>query len=679
MKFNLPGKLLYLQEEKINKSELKLEEPLWRPSEERISQSNLTSFTRFAEELLNKKISTYQELYEWSVIDIRQFWKSIWIFSGIIHSKPFTNVLSNENMFKAKWFEGAELNFAENLLRYHDDKIALISSRENSPTVKLTYSELYKNVSSLSASLEEMGIKKGDRVAGFVNNLPESIIAMLAATSLGAIWSSCSPDFGHKGVLDRFGQIKPKILFAIESYYYNGKLIDCSEKIEAIRKSIPSIEKIILIKRYNNFKGELSADKTSAKVNNSIHINKLTDNTSNKITFVQVSFDHPVYIMYSSGTTGIPKCIVHGGGGTLLQHYKELALHTDLKRDDTITYYTTCGWMMWNWLVSSLSVGASIFLYDGSPVYPNINSLWEKIEHEKISIFGTSPKYLSMIQKSGVIPKNKFDLTSLKAILSTGSPLSVENFKWVYKNVKSDLQLSSISGGTDIISCFMLGNPNLPVYAGEIQSKGLGMKVEAFDENGESVEEKKGELVCTKPFPSMPVKFWDDPQDKKYQSAYFNFYPGIWRHGDYIKITKHGGIIVYGRSDATLNPGGVRIGTAEIYRVVEAMEEVTDSLVVGQNWRNDVRVILFIVLKSNLVLSDKLIEKIKSNIRNQTTPRHVPARIIQIQDVPRTISGKKVELAVAKIIHSENVENRDALANPESLEQFTKIIHLLAE
>ncbi len=656
-----------------------MEEPLWRPSEERISQSNLTSFTRFAEELLNKKISTYQELYEWSVSDIREFWKSIWIFSGIIHSKPFTNVLSSENMFKAKWFEGAELNFAENLLRYRDNKIALISSRENSPTVKLTYSELYKNVSSLSASLKEMGIKKGDRVAGFVNNLPESIIAMLAATSLGAIWSSCSPDFGHKGVLDRFGQIKPKVLFAIESYYYNGKQIDCSEKIEAIRKSIPSIEKIILIKRYNNFIGELSADKTSTKANNSIYFNELTKNTSNKIEFVQVPFDHPVYIMYSSGTTGIPKCIVHGGGGTLLQHYKELALHTDLKRDDVITYYTTCGWMMWNWLVSSLSVGASVFLYDGSPVYPNINSLWEKIVHEKISIFGTSPKYLSMIQKSGVIPKNKFDLASLKVILSTGSPLSVENFKWVYKNVKSDLQLSSISGGTDIISCFMLGNPNLPVYAGEIQSIGLGMKVETFDENAESVEEKKGELVCTKPFPSMPFKFWDDPQDKKYQSAYFNFYPGIWRHGDYIKITKHGGIIVYGRSDATLNPGGVRIGTAEIYRVVEAMEEVTDSLVVGQNWRNDVRVILFIVLKSNLVLSDKLIEKIKSNIRNQTTPRHVPARIIQIQDVPRTISGKKVELAVAKIIHSENVENRDALANPESLEQFTKIIHLLAE
>lgn len=654
-------------------------EPLWIPSEERISQSNLTSFTRYVEKLLNKKISSFQELYDWSITDIEEFWKSIWILAGIIHSKPYKKVLSGNKMFGTKWFEGAELNFAENLLRYRDEHIALISSRENAPVIRLTYSELYNTVASLASSLRNMGIRKGDRVAGFVNNIPESVIAMLATTSIGALWSSCSPDFGHKGVLDRFGQIQPKLLFAVESYYYNGKLIDCSQKVEAIRNSIPSIENVILIKRFNDFNGNISEDITSGKVNNAIYFNELTFNISGEISFEQVPFDHPVYIMYSSGTTGIPKCIVHGGGGTLLQHYKELSLHTNLKRDDVITYYTTCGWMMWNWLVSSLSVGASIFLYDGNPVFPNINTLWRKIEEEKISIFGTSPKYLTMIQKSGLIPKEKYNLTSLKTILSTGSPLSVENFIWVYGNVKKDLQLSSISGGTDIISCFMLGNTNLPVYRGEIQSKGLGMKVEAFNEKGESVIEEKGELVCTKAFPSMPVYFWNDPDGRKYFSAYFDHYPGVWRHGDYIKITDHGGIIVYGRSDATLNPGGVRIGTAEIYRIVESMDEILDSLVIGQNWKNDVRIVLFVVLKSNRVLNDGLIEKIKNTIRTNATPRHVPARIIQVNDIPRTISGKKVELAVMRIIHGETIENRDALANPDSLEQFKKLVPHLSK
>ncbi len=656
-----------------------MEVPLWIPSEERVSQSNLTSFTRYVEVLLNRKISSYQELYDWSVSDLAEFWKSIWIMSGVIHSKPYMSVLTNPEMFGAKWFEGAELNFAENLLRYRDANTALISSRENSPTFHLTYEELYKAVASVAASLKELGIKKGDRVAGFVNNVPESVIGMLAVTSLGALWSSCSPDFGHKGVLDRFGQIQPKILFAIESYYYNDKLILCREKIEAIHQSIPSIEKVILIKRFNDFKGNISSDKLSGEVSKSLYFNEMLLNSSNEIEFEHVPFDHPVYIMYSSGTTGIPKCIVHGAGGTLLQHFKELSLHTNLKRDDIITYYTTCGWMMWNWLVSSLSVGAGVYLYDGSPAAPNIGVLWEKIEEDRISIFGTSPKYLTMIQKSGLIPGGKYDLSSLKTILSTGSPLSVENFKWVYENVKNDLQLSSISGGTDIISCFMLGNPNLPVHAGEIQCKGLGMKVEAFNEKGESVTEDKGELVCTKPFPSMPVYFWNDPEGIKYRSAYFEHYPGVWRHGDYIKVTRNGGIVVYGRSDATLNPGGVRIGTAEIYRIVEALDEITDSLVIGQNWKNDVRIILFVVLKKNTVLNDKLIEKIKSAIRTNASPRHVPSRIVQVMDVPRTISGKKVELAVTRIIQKENIENRDALANPESLDQFKNIASFLSE
>ena len=589
--------------------------PLWNPSDELIEDSNMFSFMKYVEKLTGKTIPNYEELYDWSVNNIEEFWKSIWIIAGVIYSRQYDTILSERKMPGTKWFEGAKLNFAENLLRFRDNHLAIMSYREDLPKVELTYNELYKKVSSLVISLKKLGVKKGDRVAGFITNIPEAIIAMLAATSMGAVWSSCSPDFGLQGVLDRFSQIEPKVLFAIESYQYNGKENNCIEKIKQISKNIPSIEKIILVPKFNDFKSNHISVSKKNEIKNAISFLEILDDPSVEINFEQLPFDHPIYIMYSSGTTGKPKCIVHSAGGTLLQHFKELSLHTNLKRNDIITFYTTCGWMMWNWLVSSLNIGATIFLYDGSPAYPNIETLWNLIEKESINIFGTSPKFLSISQKSNLVPKGKFDLSPLKTILSTGSPLSTENFEWVYSDVKKDVQLSSISGGTDIISCFMLGNPVLPVYRGEIQCRGLAMKVEAFDEEGKSVVQKKGELVCAEPFPSMPIYFWNDPDNKKYQNAYFNKYTGVWHHGDFIELTEHNGIIVYGRSDATLNPGGVRIGTAEIYRIVENMEEVLDSLVVGQKWNNDVRIILFVVLRPHLKINEILKNKIRNEIK----------------------------------------------------------------
>jgi acetoacetyl-CoA synthetase len=648
--------------------------PLWIPSEDRIKNSNFTKFYEFLKKEYNLQFRNYSELHSWSVTDIEVFWESLWKFSGVIHSKSYKRILDKRIMPGTKWFEGAKLNVAENLLRYRNDHIAIISSREDKPDVVLTYNELFNLVAACSVGLRKLGVKSGDRVAGFVTNIPETIIAMLAATSLGAVWTSCSPDFGIQGVIDRFGQVKPKVLFAIEEYQFNGKVIDCREKIEEIVNLIPEIERVIWIPSYQDLqKVLLCQNENEFNQAKFLFFNQLLENTSKEIEFEQLPFNHPVYIMYSSGTTGLPKCMVHGSGGTLLQHYKEHVLHTDLKREDVITYYTTCGWMMWNWLVSTLQVGATLYLYDGNPAYPDSEILWKKIQEYRITVFGTSPKYLSIFQKQGFVPKNKFKLDSLRAVLSTGSPLPEETFEWVYENVKSDLQLSSISGGTDIISCFMLGNPTLPVHSGEIQCKGLGMKVEAFNDTGESVIGEKGELVCSEPFPSMPVYFWDDESGEKYRKAYFEKYEGIWRHGDYIKITENGGIIVYGRSDATLNPGGVRIGTAEIYRIVEDIDGIEDSIVVGKKFNGDEKVILFVLLTPEIKLDQTLKDRIKSELKLKATPRHVPSEIFEVKEIPRTISGKKVEIAVSKILNGEEVNNRDALANPHSLDQFLSI------
>ncbi|GAW92035.1 acetoacetate--CoA ligase [Calderihabitans maritimus] len=644
---------------------------LWEPSEERKRNANMTRFIQFINKKYGQNFNSYDQLYEWSINNIPDFWAAMWEFGQIKASRPYDRVATNlDDMLECKWFEGARLNFAENLLRYRDEHTAIIFKGEKSDTVRITYRELYDTVARLAASLREAGVETGDRVAGFMPNIPETVMAMLAATSIGAIWTSCSPDFGFNGVMDRFGQIQPKVLFTADGYFYNGKRHDSLERAARVKGEINSIEKVVVIP-YTEEKPDISI------IPGAVYFqNFLSPSADRDIAFEQLPFDHPVYILYSSGTTGVPKCIVHGAGGTLIQHLKELILHTDLKRDDVIFYFTTCGWMMWNWLVSSLAVGATIVLYDGSPFYPDAGALFQLAQDEKITVFGTSAKYLASVEKAGLKPGAKYDLISLKAILSTGSPLSVESFEFVYREIKKDVCLSSISGGTDIISCFALGNPIGPVYAGELQCRGLGMKVEAYDEEGNPVYNQKGELVCTAPFPSQPIGFWNDPDRKKYKSAYFEFYPGVWRHGDYIEITDTGGVIIYGRSDATLNPGGVRIGTAEIYRQVEALPEVVDSLVVGQNWENDVRVVLFVKLAEGIELTDDLIRKIKTTIRENATPRHVPAKIIQVADIPYTINGKKVELAVKKIIHNEPVLNRDALANPEALDLFKNIPEL---
>ncbi len=644
---------------------------LWEPNESQIKSTNMFRFMQFINEKHKTNFETYDPLYQWSVTHIADFWAAMWTFADILASQPYDRVVDDETkMPGAKWFPGARLNFAENLLRYRDDRVALIFNGEGQVSMKVTYAELYDEVARMARSLRDAGVVAGDRVVGFIPNMPRTIFAMLAATSIGAVWSSCSPDFGIKGVLDRFGQIKPKVLFTADGYFFKGKKIDSLGRIADILEKLPSIEKVV-VAPYIEAKPDIS------HVANAVHYQDFRSAEDNlEIQFEQLPFDHPLYIMYSSGTTGLPKCMVQSAGGILVHHIKELMLHTDLTRDDTIFYFTTCGWMMWNWLTSSLALGASVVLFDGNPFYPDPAALWKMAQDERITVFGTSAGYIEALKNAGVRPGRDFDLTALRAVLSTGSPLSVEGFEYIYDEVKKDLQLSSIAGGSDLNGCFALGNPMLPVYAGELQCRGLAMKVEAFDEAGQSVINQQGELVCTAPFPSMPIYFWDDEDGKKYHHAYFDVYPGIWRHGDYIEINDRGGFVIYGRSDATLNPGGVRIGTAEIYRQMDQLSEIDDSLVIGQNWKNDVRVVLFVKMAPGVDLTDELKDKIKATIRTNASPRHVPQKIIDVPAIPYTLNMKKVELAVKKIIEGKPVLNKDALSNPEALDYYADLPEL---
>ncbi|RJP79675.1 MAG: acetoacetate--CoA ligase [Desulfobacteraceae bacterium] len=647
-------------------------EYLWKPSEERIQQTNMFHFMNTVNQKYGKTFTEYTALYEWSVSNIVEFWETFWEYSDILVSRSYSRVLDNpQKMPGAKWFEGAKLNFAENLLRYRDNQIALIFQSEGQSVTRLTYAELFKEVARVAMALKEYGVEVGDRVAGFMPNRPETIIAMLAATSIGATWSSCSPDFGIKGVLDRFGQIRPKVLFTADGYFFKGKKIDSLNNISKIIDQLTCVEKVIVVP-FISSKPDISG------LPKGVHFMDIGMDTD-EIAFQQLPFDHPLYIMYSSGTTGLPKCMVQSAGGILLHQLKELRLHTDLKRKDTIFYFTTCGWMMWNWLTASLAVGATLVLYDGNPFYPDPEVLWRMVQDLRISIFGTSAGYLGALKNTGAKPGKNFNLDALRTVLSTGSPLSVEGFHYVYEDIKQDVQLSSISGGTDLNGCFALGNPMGPVYAGELQCRGLAMKVQAFDDEGRSVLNRQGELVCSAPFPSMPIYFWDDPEGKKYHSAYFDVYPNIWRHGDYIEINERGGVVITGRSDATLNPGGVRIGTAEIYRQVELIEEIQDSIVIGQRWKNDVRIVLFVKLQPGRTLDDPLINRIRETIRKNASPRHVPSKIISVPDIPYTLNMKKVELAVKKTIENKPVTNKDALLNPDVLKYYEGLKELQEE
>jgi len=643
------------------------EKILWMPDKKRMQNSSMKRFIDHVNKQFDFSFSDYPSLYQWSIDNIPLFWREFWYFSGIRWDRDFDQVVDDaRRMPGAKWFQGARLNYAENMLRYRDDRPAIIFRGENGVERRFTFKELYEEAHCIAEGLKRLGIKKGDRVAAVMPNIPETVIAMLATASLGAIWSSSSPDFGIKGVLDRFSQIEPKVIFAADGYYYSGKWFDSQEKLKGILGQLPSVKHVVMV----DFTGNLDLKRMPSYT---MTWKYLSLPVSGVMDFVQLPFDHPLYIMYSSGTTGLPKSIVHSAGGTLIQHLKELMLHCDVNKDDVVFYFTTCGWMMWNWFVSSLALGATIVCYDGNPFYPRPDALVRLADELKITLFGTSAKYLASLEAAGVKPTELSLFPHLRTITSTGSPLSEESFEYVYRDWKKDVQLSSISGGTDIISCFVLGSPMLPVHCSEIQCRGLGMDVDCFDASGRSLRNEKGELVCKSAFPSMPVYFWNDDSGEKYRNAYFTVYKDIWRHGDYISISDHGGVIIYGRSDATLNPGGVRIGTSEIYAVVETIEEIEDSVVVGQQLKGDERVILFVKLRENYDLNADLIKKIKTSIRTSCSPRHVPAVIMATPGVPYTINGKKVEIAVKQLLAGEDVLNRDALANPAVLDYFKQI------
>ena len=646
---------------------------LWQPTEAQRRDAALTAFSAFLADRGLGDYPDYPSLHAFSVTEREAFWSNLWDFVAVSAAHKgdviaaFSDTFPGQETPRVRWFPEARLNYASNLMRYRDEQVALVSLLENGQRRELTYAQLFVDVQRVAAALQGLGVSAGDRVAGFMPNVIETVVAMLATTSLGAIWSSCSPDFGISGVLDRFGQIQPKVLFSADGYHYNGKACDSLQRLEAIVDAIPSLERVVVVPIL-----------AAIPDINGLGVACLWDafcasgGDPARVVFPDLPFDHPLFIMYSSGTTGMPKCIIHGAGGTLLQHLKEHRLHCDLDRSDTFFYFTTCGWMMWNWLVSGLASGATLVLYDGSPFANDGWILLDAIAREGITVFGVSAKYIAALDKAGIVPSDRVDLSSLRTILSTGSPLAHEGFRYVYENFKQDVCLSSISGGTDILSCFVGGCPTKPVRMGEIQAAGLGMAVEIWDEQGSAVTGAKGELVCTQPFPSMPTGFWNDPEGVLYKKAYFSQWPNTWAHGDYGEVTASGGFVIHGRSDAVLNPGGVRIGTAEVYRQVERLEEIQESIVIGQDWEGDVRVVLFVVLAPGYELDDDLCGRIRAAIKENATPRHVPAKILAVTDIPRTLSGKIVELAVRNVVHGLPVKNTDALANPEALALFAQ-------